>query len=236
MNPANAYRTYRIARIRQDNDRVRTYFLDGSLASQPGQFCMVWLPGVNEKPFSIMDSQPLTFNVAAVGDFTRKLAALKEGDKFTLRGPYGNGFSLKGNEKSVLLVGGGYGVAPLYNLAKYCLNRSITPVMVIGARTAGDVLLRQDFESLGVKTVVATNDGSLGIKGFATDAAAKVIGETQFDAAFSCGPEKMMLALSKICLEENSPCSYHSSATWAAAWASAESAWQAVGARAPTGR
>ena len=206
MDEKNAYKTFRIASIRPDNYRVKTFTLDGALEAKPGQFCMVWIPRLNEKPFSIMNADPLTFNIAAVGEFSNKLHELAVGDKITLRGPYGNGFALTGKEKKVLLVGGGYGVAPLYFFAKKCLAQKIEPVMVIGARNEQDVLLEKDFTEEGVRVVVTTDDGSKGIKGFATVAAQAELDAGGVDAVFACGPEKMMAALARLCKDKNIPC------------------------------
>lgn len=206
MDQKNAYKTFRVASIREDNYRVKTFTLDGGLDCKPGQFVMLWMPRLNERPFSIMDNNPLRFNIANVGETSAKIHSLKVGDKISLRGPYGNGFSLKGGEKKVVLVGGGYGVAPLYFFAKHCLARGVTPVMVIGGRTAQDILLEKDFFELGVKTIVTTDDGSLGMKGFATDGAKHAIAEGGVDAVYSCGPEKMMAVLAVACRDAGIHC------------------------------
>ncbi len=205
MDGKNAYKTFTITKIRADNYRVRTYYLDGAMDCLPGQFCMLWLPRLNEKPFSIMDGAPLTLNIAAVGEFTKKVAELKEGDKVTVRGPYGTAFKLGGSEKTVLLVGGGYGVAPLFYFAKSCLKRGVKPVMVIGARTKDDVILEDDFRQAGIETIVTTNDGTAGITGMATVGTSKAFAEHKIDAAFTCGPERMMAAIAKQCTTANIP-------------------------------
>ncbi|MCH5373711.1 MAG: hypothetical protein JJ992_07020, partial [Planctomycetes bacterium] len=73
-----------------------TLVLDGALPAQPGQFVMAWLPGVEERPLSVMDDAPLSLTVAAVGPFTQALCALQPGDRLWVRGPYGRGFELAG--------------------------------------------------------------------------------------------------------------------------------------------
>lgn len=206
MNPANEYRTYRILRIRNDNYRTKTFFLDGELACLPGQYCMLWLPGVDEKPFSIMDGNPLTFNIAAVGEFTRAVHELREGNEFSVRGPYGTNFTPPKKGSRVLLVGGGYGVAPLLFFARACIAAGAQPFMMTGARTKEEVLLEEDFRKAGVPPTITTNDGTQGLKGVSTDAARQMLAHEKIDKVYSCGPEKMMSALEKLCMDASVPC------------------------------
>jgi len=106
----------RIGQVIVENAKVKTFILETSLEAEPGQFVMIWLPRVNEKPFSLVDADPLTITVARVGPFTSELHRLEVGDRLWFRGPLGRGFELVG--ENLLLVGGGYGVAPLAFLAK----------------------------------------------------------------------------------------------------------------------
>ena len=78
-------RPARIARVVEENARVKTFVLRVSLEAEPGQFVMVWLPGVNEKPFSLVDAAPLTLTVARVGPFTSALHRLRAGDRLCLQ-------------------------------------------------------------------------------------------------------------------------------------------------------
>jgi len=107
------YKTAKIISIKDENYRVRTITLDAAVHAQPGQFVMVWLPGVDEKPFCVAQDQPLRLTIAKVGPFTEKLFALKQGDCLSFRGPLGSGFTLPKDAKEILLIGGGYGVAPI---------------------------------------------------------------------------------------------------------------------------
>ncbi len=116
-----------------EREGVKTFILDGDLMARPGQFVMVWLPGVGEKPFSLMDDRPLSLTVAKVGHFSGALHGLGVGDRVWIRGPLGQGFTLRGER--ILLIGGGYGVAPLFFLAKLALAEGHSPSVLIAART-----------------------------------------------------------------------------------------------------
>ena len=128
--------TVRIRDIQGETRTIRTFVLDAELSeAQPGQFVMLWLPGVDEKPISIARPAPLTLTVARVGPFSTALHSRKIGDRVGWRGPYGRGFSLH-EDRPALLVAGGYGAAPLYFLATQAVALGIPTTVVLGARTA----------------------------------------------------------------------------------------------------
>jgi dihydroorotate dehydrogenase electron transfer subunit len=188
-------KTAKIKRVITENRRVKTFVLDAAIDARPGQFVMVWLPRVNEKPFSIMAANPLTLSIANVGDFTEKIHALKEGDSLAFRGPFGNGFKLEG--RKILLVGGGYGAAPLRFLASEARENGAEVTFVLGAKTADELLLEKSFADAGCRVVVTTDDGSKGLKGFATDAVNGLLQKENFDSIYACGPERMMKKLAE---------------------------------------
>jgi len=198
-------RRAKIKEIINDSEKVRTFVLDASIIAKPGQYVMVWLPGIDEKPISVSRADPLTFTIANRGPFTSRLFDLKVNDFMSFRGPFGNGFALRA-VKNILLVGGGYGVAPLRFLAETALQKDIKPTMVIGAKTASDVILEEAFNDLKVKTIVATDDGSKGVKGTCVDAARELMEKEKFNAVFSCGPEKMMVSLAHECAKHGVRC------------------------------
>ncbi|MBI3588157.1 dihydroorotate dehydrogenase electron transfer subunit [Candidatus Micrarchaeota archaeon] len=201
------YATAKIAEVRQENYRVKTFVLDCGVEARPGQFAMVWIPGMDEKPMCIVNDDPLTFSVAKVGPFSSKLHGLGAGDKISFRAPLGNSFAIPTGAKKIILVGGGYGVAALHFLARVAKGKGVEPVMVVGARKRDDVIFEGDFAKLGVKTVVATDDGSGGVKGTAIDAVRQLLdaGE-KFDCAYACGPEMMMHALAAVAQKEDMAC------------------------------
>lgn len=165
----------------------------------PGQFFMLWLPGFDEKPYSVAAVSPLSFSIGARGPFSHRLSSLKKGDFVWLRGPYGRGFELKG--KKILLVGGGYGFAPLRFLASEAKKAGISATAICGARNASLLM-----KPAACKTIYATDDGSEGIKGSALYAAEKLFKKEKFDVVYTCGPERMMGAVARLSKKNGADC------------------------------
>ena len=165
------YSTAKIRQIIDENYRVRSFVLDCEVNAKPGQFVMAWLPRFDEKPMCVVNESPLTISVAKVGPFTEKLFELKQGERLSFRGPYGNNFELKEGIKRILLVGGGYGVAALNFLAKEARPKGIATTMIVAARKKEDVILEKEFFDKGAKVFVSTDDGSSGFKGRAHELA-----------------------------------------------------------------
>lgn len=172
----------------------------------PGQFVHVRVPGLEDtalrRPFSVFDAEDGKVYVLykSVGRGTRALTQAKVGDTASVMGPLGHGFPLKCDGEA-LLVGGGYGVAPLHFLAKRLLATANPPAIkvFIGGRTKDDLLAIENFEALGVETVVATNDGSSGAKGLVTDPLDDELihlrtAGRKFEL-FACGPDPMLKAV-----------------------------------------
>lgn len=200
------YQTAKIKQIIDENYRVRSFVLDFSVKAEPGQFIMVWLPRFDEKPMCVVNDSPLAISVANVGPFTQKLFELREGDKMSFRGPYGNDFLLGEGSKKILLVGGGYGVAALNFLAKEAKQKGIEATMIVAARKKEDVILEKEFFDKGARVFVSTDDGSAGFKGRAHELVEKLLGEGQkFDCVYAVGPEKMMDAIAKVCAKHGLP-------------------------------
>jgi len=183
----------RIVEVTQNNARTRTLVLDQSMPCRPGQFIMLWLPGVGEKPFSIAGNDPLTLTIVDVGPFSHAVHALQPGERVWLRGPLGQGYTP--HAKKLLLVGGGYGAAPLAFLAKTALDSGQSVDVCLGARSAADIILQDTFRDLGARVFIATDDGSLGRKGLVTAAAEAAILSDRPDGIYACGPLKMLEAV-----------------------------------------
>jgi dihydroorotate dehydrogenase electron transfer subunit len=189
-----------------ENHRTVTLVLDTPLECSPGQFAMLWLPGLDEKPFSISADDPLAFTVSRVGPFSEALHELGPGGTVWFRGPFGRGFGLGSGCRQPVLVGGGYGAAPLAFLARrlLALPNRMRPVRidaVLAARGAADLLFTSRFAGLGCEVHAATEDGSSGRRGLATEAAAELLGSDRVDRGgrpdrlFACGPDGMLDAL-----------------------------------------
>lgn len=199
----------RVVAIREiiiENVYTKTLVLDDALAhATPGQFIMLWLPGIDEKPFAIVSRDPLTITVAAVGPFSRALHEKKIGDQVGWRGPFGRGFDLNRNASATLLIGGGYGVAALYFAARELKRsaRNLEVIVSIGGRTAHDLLYENRMREVGAHVELATEDGSRGTPGFVTDAARPWLNRVA--QIFACGPEAMLVAVMREALQKNIP-------------------------------
>ncbi len=191
-----------IREVRIETRRIRTFILDTRLPeAQPGQFVMLWLPGVDEKPISIAHPDPLTLTVARVGPFSTALHRAREGDLLGIRGPFGRGFTIH-MDRPALLIGGGYGIAPLYFLAVRTVQQGIPTTVALGARRANDLIYEDHFRALGVELLIATDDGSAGARGTAVEAAMKRVRRSPPPAVYACGPERMLVAVLRLCQEQ----------------------------------
>lgn len=200
--------TYRIAGIKKETKQVQTFTFDVSLGAKPGQFAMVWLPGVDEVPMSVAldDGKKLKITFSAVGDMTKKLAACKVGDLVGLRGPFGTYYEWEKGQK-LALVAGGYGSAPMYFVANEAIKDDCKVHVFVGARSKEHLLYIKELKSLkGVTVHRATDDGSEGFKGFNVQELNKVIKEGEkFDQLFACGPEMMLVAVSRLSCDHQIP-------------------------------
>ena len=182
---------YRLLRLRA---------ADAAAAARPGQFVHLRVPGLEatalRRPFSIYDARDgvLSILYKQVGRGTAALARVAAGEAVSVLGPLGNGFPLPAAENAPLLVGGGYGVAPLVFLAR-AIGRPGT--VFIGGRTAGDILCADDFRALGWEVAVATQDGSLGARGLVTGPLDDRLADAAAPAPelFACGPDGMLRAV-----------------------------------------
>ena len=192
-----------IVDVQTDNYRTKTLVFDASVSAYPGQFVMLWLPGFDEKPFSLVNDDPVTLMITEVGPFTRLIHDKQPGDRLWLRGPFGHGFLPPEGQRHVLLVGGGYGVAPLLWLARRLSDTVPRVTVVIGARTESDVLYTGRFRELASKydgrsryeLTVTTDDGTAGRKGLVTDVVQELMDDREIDSIYACGPHPMLAAL-----------------------------------------
>jgi dihydroorotate dehydrogenase electron transfer subunit len=182
----------KITKVEQEGNRVKTFSLESELEAEPGQFVMAWLPGVEEKPICIAGVSPLKLSVAKVGPFSTKVHELKAGDFIWVRGPLGKGFELKG--KKVIMVGGGYGVAPLRFLEERARENGVKVLFIMGAKTCTELMEKPKTRTLNV----CTDDGSEGVRGFVTDYLETAIKEKP-DCVYACGPERMLVKVNEIC-------------------------------------
>ena len=189
---------------------------DTSAITRPGQFVELSIEGLFlRRPISVCnyDEGELTLVYKVVGKGTAEMAAMQVGRKVDVLTGLGNGFNADAECQRALLVGGGVGVPPLYRLARELLAKGREVTVVLGFNTAAELFYEEEFKALGVNLVVATVDGSKGVKGFVTDAIRE--SGVAFDYFYSCGPLPMLKALSQsvatdgeLSLEERMGCGF----------------------------
>jgi len=170
---------------------------DTSDLSHPGQFVNIKIEGqFLRRPISVCDYTPdtLTLIYKIVGVGTEEMSKYTPGYELDILTGLGNGFSTENSGDTPLLIGGGVGVPPMYNLCKTLIAEGKKPTVILGFNTAEEVFFEKEFKDLGADVFVTTVDGSLGIKGFVTDA----MKELSYSYFFTCGPEPMFKAIEKI--------------------------------------
>jgi dihydroorotate dehydrogenase electron transfer subunit len=197
----NKIRIVIIDQIVQETSTIRTLIFKDNLCykSKPGQFIMVWIPGAEELPMSLMSWDKKDYTAITIhkqGYGSTQLHNKNKGDIIGIRGPYGNHFKIKKQSRKALLIGGGIGVIPLIKLATQLNEYRVDTTLIIGARSKDEILFeKQANDSLSEtmhKVVVTTEDGSYGIHGQATDVMAHILENEKFDNVYTCGPELMM--------------------------------------------
>ncbi|QUC64949.1 dihydroorotate dehydrogenase electron transfer subunit [Nitrosopumilus sp. K4] len=187
-----------IEKVIDETPTVRTLVFSDDVLSDvfPGQFAMVWIPGVNELPMSVMitnETGKAAFTVRKHGPASTGLFNVKVGQQIGIRGPYGNSFDLK--QGNLLLVGGGTGLVPMMRLLTFVQPDDDVTVL-IGAKSKEEVffedLANKLLEKNPHRVIVTTDDGSYGEKGFVTDIVEKLVAENKYDGVYTCGPEIMM--------------------------------------------
>ena len=189
----------------------------------PGHFVMASVAGTESIPHPLLkralaiyrigenpDGHPrVSFLIKVIGDGTRQLASVRQGDRVTLIGPLGNGFDLdRARSKINFLVVGGTGIASVYLLAAHLSKYGEEVHLVYGGRTAYDLVGLDDFERLGIPIFVTTEDGSRGFRGLVTDGFSRYLSSFPTDKSnvYTCGPNPMMQAVTKFAGSEAIPC------------------------------
>lgn len=192
----------RVAKKKVENKNFATLFFNHDLLFKPGQFIMLWIPGVDEKPYTISFHSKTRFGITieAKGIFSQKAIELNRGDLIGIRGPFGNGFEIK-KDYDIAVVAGGCGMASLAVLVTK-LDKNIT--FIHGARSKEYILYPDRFDT---ERLFCTDDGSFGHKGLVTDILEEqILSGRHFDMVYACGPEIMMYNVFKICEKHNIPC------------------------------
>lgn len=170
---------------------------DTQYITRPGQFINIAITGKYlRRPISVCDYDENTITIIykVVGEGTEIMSKMEKGEKLDILTGLGNGFDIDNDSVSPLLVGGGVGVPPLYNLAKKLIAKGVKPTVILGFNTADEVFYADEFKALGCPTYLATVDGSAGEKGFVTDVIKN--NNLAYDFFYTCGPLPMLKALS----------------------------------------
>ena len=179
-------------------DTVYSMVLEGDTSAliAPGQFVNIKLDGkFLRRPISVCDFNDKTITIIykVVGEGTAQMSKMKAGETLNLLVGLGNGFNPEKAGEKPLLIGGGVGIPPLYNLCKELLKMGKKPTVILGFNTKSEIFYDKAFAELGVNVIVTTVDGSQGVKGFVTDAF-----PSDYDYFFTCGPMPMFKAIEKV--------------------------------------
>ena len=188
-----------LKQIRKETSETLTLFVKDKLCSNfvPGQFAMLWVPGVGEAPMSISfggGNDVCGFTVKTHGKKSKALYDSKKGDIVGIRGPYGNGFTVLAG--SCLIVGGGTGLSPLLPLSYKLMEKGSKITFLLAGKSKFDIPFIKESEHIlsnsNNKIFVSTDDGSAGFKGVASDYVDLLLLKEKYDVIYTCGPEIMM--------------------------------------------
>ena len=167
---------------------------DTSSVTAPGQFINIKIDGFYlRRPISICDYNENTITIIykVVGEGTAVMSKMKAGDTLDILCGLGNGFDTSKSSEKPVLIGGGVGVPPMYNLCKKLVAEGKKVTVILGFNKKDEIFYEDEFKKLGAEVKVTTVDGSYGIKGFVTDA----LKETEYTYFFTCGPMPMFKAI-----------------------------------------
>jgi dihydroorotate dehydrogenase electron transfer subunit len=193
-------RIVHIEDIIEETSKVKTILFPDKFCqlAKPGQYVMIWIPGVDEIPISISITNSLSpsgVTVEKVGEATEELLKKNIGEIIGIRGPFGNWF--QPNTGNVALVSGGTGTASLFPLIETLKKTSAKIVYVLGFKSKKEILFLNRIRELlsdkrYCRIIVTTEDGSYGQKGLATDVVNSLLQKESFNMIYTCGPEPMM--------------------------------------------
>jgi dihydroorotate dehydrogenase electron transfer subunit len=205
-----------IKEIIPETKSIKTFIFDwwmeGVKIPKPGQFVMIWnfTRKRDEKPMSISKidiiNNKIGVTVKNIGEFTNELHNLNVGDKLGIRGPYGNGFEVKGD--TILAIGGGVGMAPISCFIDYAIDNKKSVDLVLASVTKDELLFLDRMKDIGVNIFTCTDDGTCGFEGFATHRTIDILKSKSYDMAIVCGPEIMMKGIFNILEDKGIPGQY----------------------------
>ncbi len=184
------------------NSLIMKMTIEGDVSGiKAGQFVNIKIDGLYlRRPISVceINDNLLTIIYKIVGKGTEIMSKMKSGEVLDVLTCLGNGYDLSLSGETPLLIGGGVGVPPMYELCKELIAQNKKPTVILGFNTASEIFYEKEFNLLGAKTIVTTVDGSYGIKGFVTDA----MKDLNYSYFYTCGPEPMLKAVYKATLTD----------------------------------
>ncbi len=196
----------KIDKVIEECNGTKSFMFKHKLDYEPGQFIMVWLPGIDEKPFAVSYLGDDVFGITVLerGNFTKIVHKMKPGEQLGIRGPFGHGFSIppkvEDGNRNICIIGGGCGMASVTVLIERLQNVNTTILM--GATTSRSLFFKNRFD--GIK--LFTDDGSEGMKGYPTDILEELHKKHNYEVIYTCGPEIMMYKVYEFCKKHNIQC------------------------------
>lgn len=188
---------FKVIKNEQLNDLIYKMTLEGDNSGvKAGQFINIKIDGLYlRRPISVCEitDNGLVIIYKKVGKGTAVMSQMQPGVMLDVLTGLGNGYDLSLSGDAPLLIGGGVGVPPLYELAKRLVKDCKKVTVILGFNTESEIFYKKEFESLGAKVIVTTVDGSYGVKGFVTDAMKSL----NYSYFYTCGPEPMLKAVYK---------------------------------------
>ena len=187
---------YEIISNKKLTESIFEMVLEGDTTSiyAPGQFINIKLDGFYlRRPISICDYDDSTITIIykVVGEGTEVMSKMNSGEKLDVLCGLGNGFDTSKSMDKPVLIGGGVGVPPMYNLCKKLISEGKSVTVILGFNKQDEIFYEDEFKKLGADVKVTTVDGSYGIKGFVTDA----LKDTEYSYFYTCGPMPMFNAI-----------------------------------------
>ena len=170
---------------------------DTSALCATGQFVNLKIDGLYlRRPISVCDWDETTITLIykIVGVGTEIMAKAVPGQTFDVLTGLGNGYDTAKSGQKPLLLGGGVGIPPLFALCKKLIAEGKKPTVILGFNKADEIFLADEFRALGAEVIICTADGSVGVKGFVTDA----MKDVDYDYFYTCGPMPMFRAIEAV--------------------------------------
>ena len=193
-----------VSDIINESADYKTFIFDYELTAKPGQYVMLWLPGVDLKPFSIawQTKKQFGLTVIKVGPYTAELFKVKKIHKLGINGPYGTSYDLSGKKK-ILIVGGGSGVASVTFLAQAAREKKIKVDFVLAAKTADKIIFEDWLKKIGVNVCHRFQDKRYER---AWDVIEDLVGKNSYDGIYACGPELLLERIVDLSLKKKIFC------------------------------